>query len=350
MRIRHVGTAVAAAALVVGAWPAMAQDAGRPGGEPAPSFTLDEARDLLAADAEEGFDPFTHGANTVRGEDWSDPRTGPDTQTRTGISWPLSEVNEDPAYYDWGCHVADQADSTPIGCVVNPEGATDVVVVGSSYVGQWMPAILEIAAREDWSVTIHTKTWCDFQPGRPITTPSTYPECDTFNTQVLDLMRQDVPDIVLTSHYDPGAGPHLTRVYRDLITRGVDDVVGIWNTNGAFADEGPGLSKAAWCVRDIQFDDYTGDYRTCHYGKGSEDAQGNRAMQLVDVGLSDFHYVPLQDWMCPPDSTVAPRCPGVVGRVVPWRNGAHLTNEWTHSMTNVLHAALHRDGVTPTGP
>lgn len=75
MRIRHVGTAVAAAALVVGAWPATAQDAGGPAGEPAPSFTLDEARDLLAADAEEGFDPFTHGANTVRGQDWSDPRT-----------------------------------------------------------------------------------------------------------------------------------------------------------------------------------------------------------------------------------------------------------------------------------
>lgn len=298
---------------------------------------------------DEEFDPFVHGANTVRGESWSDPRTGPDTQTQTGISWPLSEVNEDPEYYGWGCHVT-QASDTPIGCVINPEGSTEVVVVGSSYVGQWMPAILEIAEREDWTVTIHTKTWCDFQPGRQITVPDTYPECDSFNTQVLELLRQDVPDIIITSHYDVTAAPHLVRVYRDLIGRGVQDVVGIWNSNGAFADEGPGLSKAAWCVRDIQFDGYTGDYTTCHYGRGDPEQQGNRAMGVVDRALPDFHYLPLQDWMCPPDSTVAPRCPAVIGRVVPWRDGAHLTNEWTHSMTNVVHEALYLDGVTTGRP
>lgn len=350
MRKTSAMTAIAVAALAMNGWPATAQDDGSTPESQAPNFTLSQARDQLAADTPAEFDPFTHGANTVRGESWTDPQTGPDTQTRTGMSWPRSEVNDDPAYYDWGCHVTDEADSTPIGCVINPGGATDVVVVGSSYVGQWMPAIIEIAAREDWAVTIHTKTWCDFQPGRAITNPKPYPECDSFNTSVLELLRQDVPDIVLTSHHDPTAGPHLTRVYRDLTARGVDDVVGIWNTSGTFADEGPGLTKAAWCVRDIQFNGYTGDYTTCHYGRGSLDEQGNLAMQLVDISLSDFHYVPLQDWMCPPDSTVAPRCPGVVGRVVPWRDGAHLTNEWTHSMTNVVHGALHQAGITATGP
>lgn len=348
---RQVLAALSVAALTLTAGAAAAQGQTDPPEDPVPTLTTREALDLQeAAGDDTEFDPFTHGAVTVKGETWSDPRTGPDTQTRTGISWPLSEVNEDPAYYGWGCHVTDRADDAPIGCVINPDGATEVVVVGSSYVGQWMPAILEIADREDWAVTIHTKTWCDFQPGREITIPSAYPECDSFNTNVLELLHQDVPDLILTSHYDRTAGPHMVGVYRDLMQRGVDDVVGIWNSYRAYAQEGPGLDKAAWCVRDIQNNDYTGDYTTCHYGKGHEDEQGNAAMRLVDTTVGRFHYVPLQDWMCPPDSTVAPRCPGVIGRVVPWRNGAHLTNEWTHSMTNVLHEALYQAGVTTTRP
>lgn len=169
-------------------------------------------------------------------------------------------------------------------------------------------------------------------------------------------MKSDTPDIVITSHYDPTMAPHMTKVYRDLINRGVDDVVGLWNSNGAAADEGPGRSKAAWCIRDVQngektqYNTHTVDYRECHYGKGDVDTQGNTAMQQVDANLSGFHYIPLQDWMCPADSTVAPRCPGVVGQVTPWRDGAHLTNEWTHSMTDPVHEALYRDGVANSRP
>lgn len=351
-------SAVAAVATLFAAVPSVADEAPDDieAAEPGTTFEFDELEIQPEATAS-GYDSTVHGANTLRGATWATPKVGPETQTKTGPTWPkYKEKGDDPAYYGWGCHVNAKASTEPIGCVVNSQGSTKVVVVGSSYVGQWMPAILDVAKKEDWAVTIHTKTWCDFQPGRKITDPNPYPECDTFNNKVLAKMKADVPDIIITSHYDSSMTSHMTGVYKDLANRGVDDIVGIWNTNGAFAEEGPGLNKGAWCVRDTQagvkseYNNYTIDFRECTYALGDFNKQGNKAMRQLDANLSDFHYVSLQDWFCPKDSSVAPRCPSVIGQVVPWRDGAHVTNEWTASFTNVLHEALYRDGVTSTRP
>lgn len=321
---------------------------------PGSTFEFDEI-DLDAGTAAGSFDYRLHGANTLRGATWATPKVGPDTQTKSGTTWPKYNANEDPDYYSWGCHLV-QSSTTPIGCVVNHKGSKDVVVVGSSYIGQWMPAILNVAKKEDWRVTIHTKTWCDFQPGRKITSPKPYPECDAFNNKILAKMKKDVPDIIITSHYDPTMANHMTKVYKDLTRRGVDDIVGIWNSNGVAANEGAGITKGAWCIRDTQagkksqYNNYRLDYRECDYGLQDISNQGNKAMRQVDMNLPSFHYIPLQDWICPEDSTVFPRCPAVIGRVVPWRDGAHLTNEWTSSMTKVVHEALYNDGVSATRP
>lgn len=126
------------------------------------SPALADAVDTMESEAHAihgmSFDPALHGASTLRGATWHTPKTRADTQTSTGLSFPAyQDPGVPPEYYGWGCHV-NQRGTSPIGCVVNEAGTVDVAVVGSSYIGQWMPAILNIAEVEDWRVTIYTKT------------------------------------------------------------------------------------------------------------------------------------------------------------------------------------------------
>ena len=90
--------------------------------------------------------------------------------------------------------------TAPVACTFgDPQGATTVALVGDSKAMQWLPALEEAAATRGWRIVTYGKSSCAFSDAPAAQAGAAYPECDAWNAAVLDALRADPPDVVVTS-------------------------------------------------------------------------------------------------------------------------------------------------------
>ena len=77
--------------------------------------------------------------------------------------------------------------------------ATTVALVGDSKAMQWLPALEEAAATRGWRIVTYGKSSCAFSDAPAALAGAAYPQCDTWNAEVMDALRADPPDVVVTS-------------------------------------------------------------------------------------------------------------------------------------------------------
>ena len=243
---------------------------------------------------------------------------------------PLAATQDLPAFYDLGCQVkADEEEVTscPAG---DPEGDVLVYVIGDSKIGQWMPAIEEIARANEWRVVIHTKSTCAFTDAMTVVDGEPYEQCRVWGQTVMDELRTEVPDIVITGSLRAEArGADGTTSLGAM----VDGYVSYWTELAeqgtrvlAMADNAqPEHVPVYECVdehRDDHADRCSWDYR---------DGPGSEAMRLAAEQVDDAEYVDMNPWVCP-DS----RCVGVWRNVLTYRQGSHLTATFALALAEPL--------------
>ncbi len=91
------------------------------------------------------------------------------------------------------------------------------------------------------------------------------------------------------------------------------------------------------CVRD-----HPEDFTSCAYTSGP--GQGTPALEVA-AGLLDAPVVRLDEWVCPDTGWSEPACPPVIGKVLAFRQGSHLTATYVASLTPILHHELVRIGI-----
>src|SRR5699024_2030634 len=80
------------------------------------------------------------------------------------------------------------------------EGDLTVAMVGDSKVIQWQSAIEQIANDQGWHVYSYIKSACAFSTGVQVAKGDPYTSCEGWNEQVLPLILDQQPDVVIVSN------------------------------------------------------------------------------------------------------------------------------------------------------
>jgi putative cell wall-binding protein len=279
------------------------------------------------------------GAAAMKGETWRSPSASPEAAfTRAGAVTPATEqqaVGDRPSYYADGCHVG-ATGVTPLGCVYgDPGGDVEVAMVGDSKVGQWFAPLDTIARREGWRLRIWTKSACSFVPGVP---RPDYPACDTYNDNLLQVLRASPPDRIVTSGQRRGVADAYTTIWTDLRSRGVDRIVALWDSPSP-------STRVPACLEPLV---PTGDYvASCSYTMSS--LSGSETLEEAASRVAGAEYVDMRDWYCP-ESDLSPACPPVVGGAAVLADGTHLTETYTATLAEALHVRLAQAGFASAPP
>ncbi|MCI0689542.1 MAG: acyltransferase [Sporichthyaceae bacterium] len=259
---------------------------------------------------------------------------------------PLFAREDVPSIHRDNCQ-QNEAASEALVCIRGAEqGATTVAVVGDSKVVQWLPALEELAGRNDWKLVIYAKSGCAFADA--ITTaPSRaepYHSCVSWNQNVLSALFADKPDYLITSqgkaqalvNGEP-AGPTAARKaladglrarWMQLVDAGIGVVV---------------IRDTPWprMQVDLCVSEHLDNLTACTYEREKGMTGGGGPTQLAALeGSRGVNFIDLNDAICP-----AERCPPVIGNVLVYRQGSHITATFARSLAPRLEAALATAGL-----
>ena len=235
-----------------------------------------------------------------------------------------------PAYYEDDCQVLFGDSQVDPSCVYGAkDGTTTVALLGDSKMGQWFPAVTDIAATEDWRVELYLKSACSFSY------QAREDDCSQFGRNVIKHFEEEgAPDIAIVSHGAP-ASPEL----RDGSEQAVEDLKAMGTKVVYLADSPrPDVSEVYTCV-----EENPEDFSACAFpakGKGRAGVGTPNLEQAAEA--TDTPFVDLNEWICPPGST----CPPVISDTLVYRQGSHVTASYIRTLTPMLYRSLADRGLT----
>lgn len=250
---------------------------------------------------------------------------------------PLQATEDRPDHYDRGCQI-EASESTPVRCEAgDPDSDLTVAVVGDSKVLQWVSAIEHLAQDEGWHVVSYTKSGCSASLGTVYDDDGLlYAECLEWSEAVLEELREDPPDVYVTSGRRELAGPDFDSADAAGMTQGYADywneVADLGSTVVAISDTpGPRLGDqpAYQCVADhpdSAVEDCSWPY---------EEPVSSQVLRDAAEEVPGAEFIDMNPWVCP-----AGTCPSVFRNIVTYRQGSHVTMTYVLFLTPDLGAQL----------
>ncbi len=281
------------------------------------------------------------GAQSLQLEDGS--VTGIDSPAVVDSFTPLPQdaVMDRPDAYDTGCQVDQQTDEPNPCAYGDRSGSTRVMLLGDSKALQWIDALEPIAKDQGWALDVATKSSCGFSPALQVKASGTpYDSCQAYNSALLDLVLEKRPDAVIVSQ---GAGKALNE--SGELTRGamVDGLVSIWQeledagidviaiTDNPRPPELPTGGREVYkCVAG-----HLDDLPTCAFDfDAGLKRSGTFALEPAAGLVADADLIDMNDAVC--DAV----CPPVIGHVLVYRQGSHLSRTYVRSSVPILSSRL----------
>ncbi len=257
---------------------------------------------------------------------------------------PLEASKDVPDLYAQGCQVeVDSAD--PVSCTYNPNGSKTIAVVGDSKAAQWVPAFQVLAQQNDWRIITYTKSACAFATVETTLDGEVYQTCREWTDNVLDkLTGPDKPDVVVTAgQRDEGVVPSSDgniELSKDAMQSALVDTWGQIEDAGVkvvvLADTPQTGGDIYACVAENP-DDLT----QCTYDRERGIAASGAPLQGAAAKEAGLPFIDLTDYICP-----AAECPPVIGNVLIYRQGSHITKTYIETLAPRLEAALSTAGVS----
>lgn len=248
---------------------------------------------------------------------------------------PLKAPDDVPRLYADGCQVK-HASNEIMTCEYGDTQSDRVVaVVGDSKIAQWLPSIIDIAAEEGWKVRTYTKSSCPWTSATVRHRTGPYTACLEWGRKVYEeLTGAGKPWLVITSGVRSAAIDQVSgRDSVELMVAGYKSYWGGLGEHGvpviALSDSPhPGMAVYE-CVSEYP-DDYM---RRCSFTK--KDGAGSAALKAAVERVSTSVYVDMNPWLCPTEM-----CPPVIGNVLVWRQGSHITATYAKTLTPILRRSL----------
>ena len=237
---------------------------------------------------------------------------------------PADATADIPQTYPDGCHVRQIDDTEPVVCEYGPADAdVTIALVGDSKAGHWATPLIDIAMDNGWLALNITKSACELSATMPDRGGDPDPDCLDWGRQVVELLTQDPPDLVLVSQGsgtswsdDPGADT------RELMVRGMAEAYRPLAEAGsrvAILLDNPSPNGDVYeCVAENPT-----RLEACTFEKGD---QGSRVAQRRVAAQEGYALISMDSQICP-----TPTCLPVIGGVLVYRQGSHLTATYAQS-------------------
>lgn len=234
--------------------------------------------------------------------------------------------------------------SKPSPCVFGDSAASrTMVIVGDSKIVQWQTALSDLGKAEGWKVVQITKSACPFTAARVIREGEVWEDCHEWGRAALREILKIEPNVVVTSHGRATALPDgataSTRSTPEAMARGMATYWQALTDSGirvvAMLDNPtPTNSPVYECVarHPDTLDQCSFDKSVGARNSGAPTAQA--AADLVD-GVTT---IDMKDVICPDKD----RCAPVIGNVLVYRQGSHITRTYIDSMKPQLAKRLYR--------
>ena len=254
------------------------------------------------------------------------------------VSWFIPST-EDARYdmprgYEYGCE-QNQEDAEALRCDFgDPDGEVSMAVVGDSKILQWQSAVATLARENSWRVRSYTKSNCGLHAGLQTNHGEPYLNCRAWNQDVLADLLADPPDVVLVSNYvntaldisaelaetQTAMVDALASTWRQLDEAGIAVVVILDNPS-------PGEQTVYECVAR-----HLNDMRPCVFDRAEGIARSGQPAQLAAADqVPAVRTIDLTASICPEE-----QCVPVIGNVLVYRQGSHLTDSYVRTLTRPL--------------
>jgi peptidoglycan/LPS O-acetylase OafA/YrhL len=225
----------------------------------------------------------------------------------------------------------------------NPRGSTKVALVGDSKMQQWLPAFRMLAAQNDWDLVAAFKGGCPFSSAATIKESLNKPDtdCTQWNATLLRRLVAERPDYVVSSQTTSRAADSSGRISVDAMVAGMR---ASWSTVAAVGakiivmanNPGPSDFQVYQCV-----DKNRNQLSNCAFDRNRHLADpAFRTQRQAVAGQPNASMIDLFDVLCPTE-----RCPPVIGNVLIYRRGSHLTATYVKTMSPQIAQALSNAGL-----
>ncbi|MCW2830215.1 MAG: hypothetical protein JWP31_907 [Aeromicrobium sp.] len=258
---------------------------------------------------------------------------------------PKDAKSDRPSFYDddSGCQVK-QGNPVPKVCPSGDQRADKtLMLVGDSKIGQWQTAFSDLGEREGWRVLTSTKSGCAFTDAAMTGGSAVLTDCRQWGRSTLRDILAAKPDVVVTSQVHDTALPvgktsprdrttgamigGLQRYWKRLQAAGIRVVVMLDNPM-------PTSHPTYQCV-----EDHPDDLTTCAFSLAGPRARSSAPMQLEAAATTPgVGVVDMTPTYCPGETV----CPAVIGNVLIYRAGSHLTKAFVVSAERQLSRQLFR--------
>jgi peptidoglycan/LPS O-acetylase OafA/YrhL len=257
---------------------------------------------------------------------------------------PLQATKDVPDLYADGCQVA-VTSSEPTSCEYGSADArTTIAVVGDSKAAQWVPAFQVLARQNDWRIVTFTKSACQFATVETSLEGEVYQTCRDWTDNVLEkLTGPDKPDVVVTAGQRDqgvvGGSDGDLELSEDAMRSAMVDTWTRLEDAGVrvvvLADTPQTGSDVYACVAE-----HPDDLTACTYDRQHGIDASGAPVQGAAAKEAGVPFVDLVDFICP-----SSQCPPVIGNVLIYRQGSHLTRTYVETLAPRLEAELARAGV-----
>jgi len=246
----------------------------------------------------------------------------------------LATENVPAGIYDEGCQIASSKTEVFTCNYGDLDSPVVWAVVGDSKMAQWTSALDEIGLQEGVRVRTYLKSACAWTDATTVTSGSPYTQCRTWGQRVLkELTGPNRPDLVITTALraqasdDSGTSQSakaLVAGYKSywskLVAAGVPVV--------ALSDNPHPGSEIYTCVAENRQ-----NFGACDFP--IEEGSGTPALRQAAEMTVGAEFVDLSPWLC-----IENHCPPVIGKVLLYRQGSHLTAAYAETLSPVLNAEI----------
>jgi hypothetical protein len=247
---------------------------------------------------------------------------------------PDTATKDVPSSYDEGCVQNLQGSEVLVCEYGDPDSETVVALVGDSKIQQWQSVLQTIAEDRSWKLVLVAKSACTFSPATTLDREGINTTCLEWNAR--DVVIQTGADVVITSQSaaralvdpdDEDGGfteelmvDALAAQWQELADRGIPTVA-LLNNAGPGDDIYECVAQNPTSLSECSFE-----------GKNLTTAEVQQAAADRVPGTS---VLTMNDVICPEGM-----CPAVMGEVLVYRQGSHLTKTFVDSTQGILEPRL----------